>query len=179
MVTDGSSDDSVKVLAKFDEVTIHHRDERKGKIAAVNRVMPTIASLVTVFSDANVLLNPQAIRELVKHFQRPEVAAVSGEKKVLSLKKDTASASGEGFYWKYESYLKRKDAEWNTLVGSAGELFAIRTDLYDAPETNTLIEDFVLTVKLAIQGHVVAYEPNAIASETASANMEEEYKRRV
>ncbi len=179
VVTDGSTDDSVKILSKFDQITIHHRDERRGKIAAVNRVMPTIGSLVTVFSDANVLLNPQAIRELVKHFQRPEVAAVSGEKKVLSLKKDTASASGEGFYWKYESYLKRKDAEWNTLVGSAGELFAIRTDLYEAPETNTLIEDFVLTVKLAIQGHVVAYEPNAIASETASANVEEEYKRKV
>lgn len=179
VVTDGSSDDSGQVLAKYSQVTVHHSAERKGKIAAVNRVMPLIKTDFTVFCDANVLLNSQAIRELVKHFRRPEVAAVSGEKVVLSQEADTASAAGEGFYWKYESFLKRKDAEWNTLVGSAGELFAIRTGLYAAPDTNTLIEDFVLTVKLATQGHVVAYEPNAIASETASANVEEEYKRKV
>lgn len=179
VVTDGSSDDSGQVLAKYSQVTVHHSAERKGKIAAVNRVMPLIKTDFTVFCDANVLLNKESIRELVKHFREKQVAAVSGEKVVLSLDADTASAAGEGFYWKYESFLKRKDAEWNTLVGSAGELFAIRTHLYVAPDAQTLIEDFVLTVKLAIQGYVVAYEPNAVASETASANVEEEYKRKV
>jgi cellulose synthase/poly-beta-1,6-N-acetylglucosamine synthase-like glycosyltransferase len=107
------------------------------------------------------------------------VGAVSGEKTVLSKEEDGASSSGEGFYWKYESFLKRKDAEWNTLVGSAGELFAIRTHLYENIDTNTLIEDFVMTMKLSAKGYKVAYEPQALAMETGSANIEEETKRKV
>ncbi|TDQ17051.1 cellulose synthase/poly-beta-1,6-N-acetylglucosamine synthase-like glycosyltransferase [Algoriphagus boseongensis] len=178
-VTDGSTDGSVKLLGGYPDIQVFHSLARKGKIAAVNRVMPQIKTPITVFSDANVMLNPEAIKELVKHFQRKEVGAVSGEKKVISKEVDAASASGEGFYWKYESYLKRKDAQWNSLVGSAGELFAIRTKLYQAPEPDTLIEDFVMTMRLASQGHVVAYEPAAVATETASANVEEEHKRKV
>lgn len=178
-VTDGTSDGSLALLSKFSDVTCNHSSARKGKIAAINRVMPTIDSPITIFTDANVMLNPGAIRNLVHHFQSNLVAAVSGEKVVQSAKSDAASASGEGFYWKYESYLKKKDAEWNTLVGSAGELVAIRTNLYQAPEEDTIIEDFVMTVRLASQGYRVAYEPQAIAAETGSANVEEEEKRKI
>lgn len=178
-VTDGSSDSSTKLLGGYPDIQVYHSRARKGKTAAVNRVMPKIKSPITVFSDANVMLNKEAIKELVKHFQRKEVGAVSGEKKVMSKSTDVASASGEGAYWKYESYLKEKDAAWNSIVGSAGELFAIRTHLYQAPEPDTLIEDFVLTMRLASKGHLVAYEPAAVAIETASSNVEEELKRKV
>jgi biofilm PGA synthesis N-glycosyltransferase PgaC len=178
-ITDGTSDGSFKLLSKYPEVRTNHSSARKGKIAAINRVMPEVYSPITIFTDANVMLNPAAIRNLVHHFQSNLVAAVSGEKVVQSAKSDAASASGEGFYWKYESYLKKKDAEWNTLVGSAGELVAIRTNLYQAPAEDTIIEDFVMTIRLAAQGYRVAYEPRAIAAETGSANVEEEEKRKV
>lgn len=178
-VTDGTSDGSLELLSKFSEITCNHSSARKGKIAAINRIMPSIDSPITIFTDANVMLNPAAIRHLVRHFQSNLVAAVSGEKVVQSTTSDAASASGEGFYWKYESYLKKKDAEWNTLVGSAGELIAIRTNLYQAPAEDTIIEDFVMTIRLAADGYRVAYEPEAIASETGSANVEEEEKRKV
>ncbi|MEP0711448.1 MAG: glycosyltransferase family 2 protein, partial [Algoriphagus sp.] len=178
-VTDGTTDGSLDLLTQYPQVKIDHSSARKGKIAAINRVMPGIATPITIFTDANVMLNPGAIRHLVHHFQSNLVAAVSGEKVVQSATADSASASGEGFYWKYESYLKRKDAEWNTLVGSAGELVAIRTNLYEAPEQDTIIEDFVMTVRLAAQGYKVSYEPQAIATETGSANVEEEEKRKI
>ncbi|WP_286757257.1 glycosyltransferase family 2 protein [Roseivirga sp. UBA838] len=179
MVTDGSTDNTNHLIEQHSSITLHYTPQRAGKIAAVNRVMPTIDTPITIFSDANVMINAQGLRELVKHFQNNRVAAVSGEKTVLSQKADGASSSGEGFYWKYESYLKKKDAEWNSLVGSAGELFAIRTHLYEPIDTNTLIEDFVLTMTLAAKGYKVAYEPKALALETGSANMEEETKRKV
>ena len=179
IVTDGSNDRTNEIVSRFEEVELCYKSERAGKIAAVNRVMPVIESPITVFSDANVMINQDGLKKMIRHFQSNKVAAVSGEKTVLSKDEDGASSSGEGFYWKYESFLKRKDAQWNTLVGSAGELFAIRTHLYENIDTNTLIEDFVMTMKLSAKGYKVAYEPEALAMESGSANIEEETKRKV
>jgi len=179
VVTDGSDDHTNKIIEQYSEVELCFKPQRAGKIAAVNRVMPSVNSPITIFSDANVMINKEGLNKMVRHFQSNMVAAVSGEKTVISKEEDGASSSGEGFYWKYESYLKKKDADWNTLVGSAGELFAIRTHLYESIDTNTLIEDFVLTMKLAAKGYKVAYEPEALAMESGSANIEEETKRKV
>lgn len=179
VVSDGSDDGTNDILKKYPEVTCYYKAARKGKIAAVNRVMPFIKSPITVFTDANVMINIEGLRNMATHFQKNTIAAVSGEKTVVSQAEDSASASGEGFYWKYESYLKQMDAQWNTLVGSAGELFAIRTHLYQPIQSNTLIEDFVMTMQLAASGYKVAYERNALAVETASASMEDEQKRKV
>jgi len=65
-----------------------------------------------------------------------------------------ASASERDFYWKYESYLKKERCEWNTLVGSAGELVAIRKQfIFEAPEEDT-IRRWICDgrVRLAAQG---------------------------
>jgi biofilm PGA synthesis N-glycosyltransferase PgaC len=179
VVTDGSTDNTNRIIARYEGISLDYSPKRAGKIAAVNRVMPDIETPITVFTDANVMINPDGLRLMIQRFQNNLVAAVSGEKTVVSAAADGASASGEGFYWKYESYLKRKDAEWNSLVGSAGELFAIRTHLYEAIDTNTLIEDFVMTMQMAAKGYKVDYEPNALALETGSANIAEETKRKV
>ncbi len=178
-VTDGSTDQTNDIIKQYNSVSFSFSPERKGKIAAVNRIMRYITSPITVFSDANVMMNPGAIKALVQPFESNLMGAVSGEKIVLSETEDNASASGEGFYWKYESFLKKQDAEWNTLVGSAGELFAIRTRLFVPTEENTLIEDFVMTMRIAADGYKVGYEPSAMATETASANIAEETKRKV
>ncbi|GAB5528079.1 MAG: glycosyltransferase family 2 protein [Roseivirga sp.] len=178
-VTDGSDDGTENLIQHIPEVRVFHQPERQGKIAAVNRIMPHVQTDITFFTDANVMITPKGIRQMAHHFQSNLVGAVSGEKKVISNEIDAASASGEGFYWKYESYLKRKDAEWNSLVGAAGELFAIRTHLFKPVASDILIEDFIMTMDIAAKGYRVAYEPAAIASETASANIEEETKRKV
>lgn len=178
-VTDGSDDGSEQLLSEYPGIKVFHQAKRAGKIAAVNRVMPSVTTDITIFTDANVMINTDGLRKMAGHFQRNLVGAVSGEKVVLSAAKDAASASGEGFYWKYESFLKKQDAQWNSLVGAAGELFAIRTHLYESIDSTVLIEDFVLTMGIAARGYKVAYEPTAIAEETASANIAEETKRKV
>ena len=178
-VTDGSSDCTMDIIKKYPELDLYHSPERKGKISAINRVMKLIKTPITVFSDANVMINEEGLTNLVMKFQGDKVASVSGEKVVQAKKSDGASASGEGFYWRYESYLKKKDAEWNSLVGSAGEFFGIRTELYTDVDKDTLIEDFVITMNLAAKGYKVDYAPNALAVETGSLNIEEETKRKV
>lgn len=178
-VTDGSTDNTPQIVKKFHAVKLFHEFQRKGKIHAVNRVMKFVSTPLVIFSDANTLLNPDAIRNLVRHYQDEKVGGVAGEKRIYRNAEDNASGSGEGFYWKYESFLKKKDAEVYSIVGAAGELFSIRTKLYEEPPENTIIEDFYLSMSICAKGYRFMYEPDAYALETASASVEEEWKRKV
>lgn len=147
-------------------------------MAAINRVMPFIDTPITIFTDANAMLNSEAIREIVKHFSNEKVGVVAGEKRILKNTEQTNEV-GEGIYWKYESFLKKLDSELYSAVGAAGELYAIRTELFEELESDTLLDDFVLSLKICQKGFVTAYEPNAYATETASLNSAEELKRKI
>ncbi len=178
-VTDGSNDLTPKLASLYAKVKVYHSSERKGKMAAVDRVMKEIKEPITIYSDANAMVNKDAIKNMVRHFQNEKVGAVAGEKSIAQDHKSDATSAGEGIYWKYESLLKRWDYRLYSVVGAAGELFAIRTQLYEKPAPDTLIEDFVMTLKIAQNGFRVAYEPEAKAYETASAELSEEMKRKV
>ncbi len=178
-VTDGSSDRTPDIVAAHPEVRLMHEPARRGKIHAVHRAVAASDADILVFTDANTVLNPDALLVLCKHYQNPRIGAVSGEKRIASGETADASTAGEGFYWKYESTLKKWDAELHSLVGSAGELFSIRRSLYQPVPPNTVLDDFMISMNIAKQGYRVAYEPAAYAVETASANVEEELKRKV
>ena len=176
-VTDGSSDESPSILAGASDVRLLHRPERRGKIAAVERAMATVNSPITVLTDANTFLSTNTIRRMVADFQDPTVGAVAGEKRVIS--QGDASSGGEGLYWRYESFLKRKDSQWYSVVGAAGELYAVRTKLFHKVPGDTILDDFMHTLLIARDGYRVTYAPEAIAEEYASASVREELKRKV
>jgi cellulose synthase/poly-beta-1,6-N-acetylglucosamine synthase-like glycosyltransferase len=178
-VTDGSDDGTPDLLRTFHGVEVHHQPQRSGKIGAMNRGMKLVKTPIVVFCDANTMLGKESIRRIVNMFSDPKVGCVSGEKRIISKDKDAAAGAGEGIYWKYESTLKKWDAELYSVVGAAGELFAIRTDLYREVERDTLLDDFIISLRVAQEGYTIQYDPEAYAIETASANVKEELKRKI
>ncbi len=178
-VTDGSDDGTPELLSQFPEVTVLHKEERAGKISAINRGMSEVENSIVIYSDANAMLNKESIREIVKHYKNPKVGCVSGEKRIYKKNKDGASGAGEGIYWKYESLLKKLDFRLYSAVGAAGELFSIRTELHEHVEKDTLLDDFIISLRIAQKGYKIAYEPDAYASENASASIKEEMKRKI
>jgi poly-beta-1,6-N-acetyl-D-glucosamine synthase len=178
-VTDGSDDATPAIISKYNRITLLHQADRKGKLSAVNRAIKFVETPFIIFSDANTLLNSASVRKIVKHYAEAGVGGVAGEKKIITKEKDKAVAAGEGIYWKYESFLKRLDSEFYTVVGAAGELFSMRTSLFHEVPSNTIIEDFVQSLQLCKDGWLVRYEPDAYATESASSSMQEEQKRKV
>jgi cellulose synthase/poly-beta-1,6-N-acetylglucosamine synthase-like glycosyltransferase len=178
-VTDGSNDGTPDLLRKYEGVEVHHLDERGGKIGAMNRGMQFVKTPIVIFSDGNTNLGKESIREIVNLFADPKVGCVSGEKRIYSKDTDAAAGAGEGLYWKYESTLKKWDAELYSVVGAAGELFAIRTELWQEVEKDTLLDDFIISLRVAMAGYTIQYNPEAYAIETASANVKEELKRKI
>lgn len=179
-VTDGSDDGTPEMLSQYKDmgVEVYHEDARGGKIGAMNRGMQFVKSPIVIFSDGNTMLGKESIRRIVNMFSDPKVGCVSGEKRIFNKDKDTAAGT-EGIYWKYESKLKKWDAELYSVVGAAGELFAIRTDLYRHVENDTLLDDFIISLRIAMDGYTIQYDPEAYAIESSSANVQEELKRKI
>ena len=177
-VTDGSTDATNQRLSQYENVKILYTPERKGKTAALNHGLSSVTTEYTVMTDANTLVNPEALLEIVRSFQDPKVGCVAGEKRVLARHDGQAAAEGEGLYWKYESALKRLDAELYSAMGAAGELNAIRTSLYQPMPENALLDDFVMSMRIVDKGYKIAYTSSAYAMEFGSANLHEESKRK-
>lgn len=192
-VTDGSDDNSVQMLQAYAAsrkegepvVRVEHDARRGGKAAAFNRGIDFVTSPLVIFTDANTLLNREAVKEIVREFTDKKVGCVAGEKRVsesMNVNTDngfTDAAATEGVYWKYESILKYLDYRLYSAVGAAGELFAIRTGLFEKLSPDTLLDDFILSMRIAGKGYKIAYCSNACAVEGTSANLKEEGKRKV
>ncbi|MFW6290553.1 MAG: glycosyltransferase family 2 protein [Mariniphaga sp.] len=178
-VTDGSDDGTELQLRNYPHNEVHHQPERRGKMHAMNRGMKFVKAPVVIFSDTNTLLNRNAIREIAACFNDPSVGCVAGEKRIIENNADVASVAGEGLYWKYESWVKKMDSEFNTAVGAVGELFAVRKELFEEVEPDTILDDFIISMRIAKKGYKIAYTPEAYAEETASMNVKEELKRKI
>lgn len=177
-VTDGSSDKTNEVLSTYNSVKVLFEAPRRGKSSAITRAMGYIETPIVIFTDANTMLCREAIKEIVTQFSDPKVGCVAGEKRVAQLEEQDATA-GEGIYWRYESILKELDYRLYSAVGAAGELFAIRTSLFVELPHNTLLDDFVMSMKIAQRGYKIAYCKRAYAVEDASQDITQESKRKV
>ena len=182
-VTEGSNDGTTEyiksLMTKYSNLQMIGGDIRRGKIEAMNMAIKTIKTSIVIFTDANTNLNNQVIRNIVRHFQDPNVGAVAGEKRIEIEGSEAAAGAGEGLYWKYESFLKKLDTQLYSVVGAAGELFAVRTHLFGEVEKDTLLDDFMVSLRIAADGFRVIYEPDAYASERPSFSIQDEMKRKI
>ena len=178
-VTDGSDDNTNQQLAKYSDVKVFFEPERRGKVHAMKRGLQLIDTDIVIFTDANTMLSAESVKEMVRLFENPQIGCVAGEKRISSDSRQNAASSGEGAYWRYESWIKSNDATAGSAIGAAGELFAMRRSLYQPISDNTLLDDFEISLRIALTGYKIGYSPRACAIERPSANIGEEMKRKV
>ena len=177
-VTDGSNDRTNELLKAYPEVDIVFSPERRGKTAALKHGLKEVKTRYVAFTDANTMINPDAVREIARQFMDSRVGCVSGEKRVTARNKGEMAAEGEGLYWKYESMLKKWDSELYSTMGAAGELYAIDPKLVREVPDEALLDDFMMSMYVVEDGYRIAYTPDAYACEFGSANIYEESKRK-
>lgn len=191
--TDGCTDRTVPLLTKYindhnlQNVKVQAFEERKGKGATLCRGIEFVTTPIVVFTDANTMINKNAIREIVKKFDNPKVGCVSGEKRVGNAETESSvddnkvkdAAETEGIYWKYESFLKDHDSRLCSAMGADGGLFALRKALFETLPEGVLLDDFIISMRVLLKGYVIAYCPEAYVHEGTSASIVEESKRKV
>ena len=175
--SDGSSDETSRILndCKDGRLKAACFDQRRGKISVLNDLMREVDADIVVMSDANTMYAADAIKKLVCHFSDPLIGCVSG---VLSFEQD-GGVSGEGLYWKYETWIKRNESRFGFLIGCNGGIFAIRRDLFEPLPASTIVEDFVLSMRILEHGHRVIMEPQAHGVEPACPSAKAEMIRKI
>jgi len=178
-VTDGSSDNTNALLSNYSNVVVLFQPERAGKVNAMKRGLQYVDTDIVIFSDANTLLTQDSVMEIVRLMQNKSVGCVAGEKRVLQIEEGNAASLGESAYWRYESWIKQNDACVGSTIGAAGELFAFRKSLFVPVADDTILDDFEISLRIALLGYSIAYSSKACAIEKPSVNVEEEMKRKV
>lgn len=178
VVSDGSTDNTPDITADINGVRVLHSPERRGKAAVLNQAVVTCGDAqILVFSDANTFLNRDALKLMMRHYVDPAIGGVSGEKRVVS--PSGHPVHGEGMYWRYESIMKRLDAEVYSMVAATGESFSMRMECWEPIPEDTILDDLHLTLTVCRQGYRFAYEPRAIATEPPSPSLADEWERKM
>ncbi len=178
VASDGSTDRTVEIARAFADrgVVIHAYERNRGKNAALNDTVPRARGDVVVFTDANGMYRPDALRRLAIPFADPRVGCTCGELIYINYG-DSVVAEGYGTYWRFDQLQKRLESRLHTLLGANGSIFAIRRALY-RPLSNSVCNDMVLPITVAAAGHAVLYVPEAISTEAGSSDLTDELRRR-
>ena len=180
VISDCSTDRTDKITNEFMPrgVKLIVQEERKGKIAALNKAVPQAKGEIIVFSDANSIYEKEAIKKLVRNFNDGRVGCVCGELKYITPNASSSLAQlGEILYWRYEKFLKKKESRLHSLLILNGSIYAIRKELF-LPIEETLADDFVNSMQIAAKGWSMIYEPEAVAVEKASSLIKEQFKQK-
>lgn len=180
VVSDGSTDDTAaRVRALADpRVTLIEQPTRSGKAAGLNAALAQCRGEVVVFADARQRFEPRTIRCLARHFADPAVGAVSGSLEI------EPAASGVGravdAYWRMEKRLREDEARFDSCIGCTGAVYAIRRELYEPIAPDTLLDDVVIPMQIAVRGSRVLHDPEAVAydPQTLEPAREQARKRR-
>jgi cellulose synthase/poly-beta-1,6-N-acetylglucosamine synthase-like glycosyltransferase len=168
IASDGSTDGTADIAARTGDARVRVYDYRahRGKLAVLNATVPNLIGEVIVFSDASSMLDPDAVHRLVANFYDPKVGAVSGVYRVKRID-EAELGRQEDFYWKYETFLKSREARFGAALGAHGSLYAVRRCLYPYPEPGTINDDYVIPVRILQQGYRVEYDKSAVSYEEA------------
>jgi cellulose synthase/poly-beta-1,6-N-acetylglucosamine synthase-like glycosyltransferase len=178
VVSDCSADGTDEIAAGYADrgVLLHRQLQRAGKTAAQNAGARLARGEILVFSDANSMYGGQALKALARSFADPWVGCVCGELRYAN-PEQAGAGKGEGMYWRYEQFLKRRESRLASLVGANGSIYAVRRELFEdlGPD---IISDFIMPIRVWRRGFRVVYEPAAVAVEHSAKGFRDEFRRR-
>lgn len=176
--SDGSTDATVQLAGGIHEPRLRlcAFARNRGKASVLNDLVGQASQDVLVFSDANTHFEKDTIRQLVARLADPSVGAVCGE---LMLSPPARARNVDHKYWSLERRLKAAESAISGLLGANGGVYAIRRALYQPLTPDTICDDFVIVMNVAVAGQRVVYEPKARAHEETPEDMQAEFWRRV
>ena len=179
VISDNSSDRTDEIVKRYESrgVILLRQTPRAGKTSALNMAVPHAKGEILVFSDANSIYAPDALKELMQNFYDQEVGYVTG-KMIYTNPDGSTIGDGCSAYMKYENMLRKIETKAGSVVGVDGGIDAVRKELYQ-PMNPDQLPDFVLPLKVVEQGYRVVYEPEAILKEPSLKEPKDEYKMRV
>ena len=174
---DKSSDDTLALLtAHPDLVTVHTAPRRTGKAAGMAQMMAGCDTDIVIFTDANVMLDPESVPRLLAYFSDPEIGGVCGTLHYTNPGDSSATVTSSA-YWRLEERIKRRESLSGSTMGADGSIFATRRALYPQVPVH-LLDDMLVSMNVVFMGYRLVSAPDVIAYETAVTGSAAEFRRR-
>ncbi len=174
---DGNEDATGELINTFQDTRIRLMQfpERRGKASVLNDCIAVARGEIILFSDANTFWDADAAKLLVRHFEDKQVGGVCGR---LLLTDGSTGENVDGIYWRYENRLKEWEGKLGALLGANGAIYAIRKEIYQPIPSQTIVDDFVIGMRIHQSGYQLLYEKEAIAREETAPTISDELQRR-
>jgi len=177
IASDGSTDATNEIVRSYADKGIELLKvvNHGGKENAQKEAVGYARGEVIVFSDVATILEPHGLLEIVANFADPSVGCVSSEDRLIG---QDGKPGGEGFYVRYEMWLRRLESEVNSLVGLSGSFFAARREVCQdfSGDVQSDFRTLLSSMKLGLRG---VSDPLAIGSYLDIADEKREFERKV
>ncbi len=175
---DAASDRTAELLAPYaDSITLHVSPERHGKTHGMNLLVSRATAPVLVFTDANVMLDGEALANLRRYFADPEIGCVCGNLVYVNADASVTAATGS-LYWRLEESIKRMEQQTGSIMGADGSLFALRRGLHHPPPDH-IIDDMYVSFMALCEGYRIVQAHDVRAYEASVTSGREEFRRKV
>ena len=133
--SDNSTDRTNQIVRQFID---EHKDKnirlfevhaRKGKTNAQNEAQKTVATEYLVMTDANSMMDKNAIKELMASFTSNDITYVCGRLTIINQGVSDVSSS-EASYWDSDLACREIEGRIQTITAGNGAIYACRTSDY-------------------------------------------------
>lgn len=172
VVCDGCTDDTADAAraAGDERLQVIELPRQRGKLAALRAALPHARGEVIAFTDANVLLERDALRHLVAPMADPSVAVVAGAKHI--------GDGPEATYWRYERWIRSLESASGSIAGADGALYAVRAAGVDATACAGAADDLLISLRATRAGGRIVFAPWARATEAPSPGVSQGFTAR-
>ncbi|KIC10753.1 hypothetical protein RA19_10185 [Leisingera sp. ANG-M1] len=182
VVSDGSEDATLEQALSLNSPRIRafQTPEHGGKAQALTAGLARIEADTVIFSDANSMLAPGALRYLLAPFAVEDTGGVCGRLQPQQRKgRGGWLARAERMFWAYDSGLKAAENRLGGAVSAQGTLYAMRRQLVPDRVPGDVADDFYISVQAPAHHCRLVFEPRAVAQEAVTSRTGDEFMRRV
>jgi len=179
-VSDAGTLETLEVLKRAERdgiLRVLYNPRRSGKSAALARALEQCDADVFVVTDADTLLEPGHLRELVMPFSDPSVGAATAVVHYSNVEESGISRS-ESLYWRFEFFTRKVESRLGRLTGLSGAFYAVRSELFKINDPR-LDADFLAPLQVLEQGKKVLLLDRVSARDFSPATTTSLFARRV
>ena len=178
VASDGSTDRTNEIVSTFGgDVRLLDFADRRGKTSVVADAVAVSSGEILCLCDANVMFRPDALWRLVARLSSKDVGGVTGDVRLQS--EQSSFGLAETLYYRLERRIHSGESNLGAVMGVDGGMYVIRRELFCKLPTDTVLDDFSISMHVLRSGKRLLYESTAIADENSTEFAMDEFLRRV
>lgn len=127
--TDRTDDTARSFMKKYKNIKLFRTPKRTGMVGALKWGAERIKEGIIIKTDASSIIEPDALRKLLRHFVDKKVGCVGGIIIYVNVA-ESGISKGQGVYWQYETFIKRLTSKIGYLSSVGGAMYAVRNFLF-------------------------------------------------